>query len=256
MSTEQIAADANPAETAPEIEQPKVENEAPPVKTEEDVPFPKKAVNAISRRDKQIGKMRAEMQHYRAELEKLQTQAQQQTPKPKSGEPNADDFDNYGDYLKAVARHEAKQELAQAQPKQEPVNVQEQVWIAQREEAVGQQAEALLKTNPEYQQILTENADILDVMPAHIERAFLEADNAPLAFIALAQEGKLEGLLTMSPARAAMEIAKAEARGEALVKAKPITNAPTPISPNRGSGSGSKSLDAMSGQELNAWRKS
>jgi hypothetical protein len=262
MSTERtdaVIADATiPTEQAtPVSEEPKVEGEAQPVKTEEDIPFPKKAINALSRRDKQIGRLRAEAQQYKAELEKLQAQAQPKENQPKKSDgPQEDQFDNYGDYLKAVARYEARQELAQGQPKQEPVDIQEQVWIAKREEYVGQQATALLETNPEYQQILTENADILDAMPPHVERAFLEAENAPLAFVALANEGKLEELLTMSPTKAAMEIAKAEIRGEAMVKAKKVTNAPTPLSANKGSGQVGKSLDAMSGKELNEWRKS
>lgn len=233
--------------------------EAP--KTEVKDPWPKSAKNKVSRLERETRILRAREQEHLAELVNYRKQIQQpQNNQPnKADGPQEDQFDNYGDYLKAVARYEAKQELAQSQPKpqeQPQVSVQEQVWVAKREDAVAEQAKALLQTNPEYQQILNDNSDILDAMPPHIERVFLEADNAPLAFIALAEEGKLESLLSMSPARAAMEIAKAETRGEAMVKAKKITSAPAPLSPNKGSGQVGKSLDAMSGKELNAWRKS
>ena len=206
------------------------EGDAPQAKAEDDVPFPKKAVNAISRRDKQIGKYKAELDHARAELAKYQ--AQTDTKKPENQPPKEEDFDNFAEYLKASARFEAKQEFAENNKKvaEDRVSQQEQAWVSQREQIMVEKANELIQGNPEYKQLLVENADVLDSLPPHIERAFLEADNAALAFVALAKEGKLEALASMSPFQAAMEIGRAQDRGAALAKTKQVTQAPAPLS--------------------------
>lgn len=222
----------------------------------------KKFENLKSRLKSEKRAMRAQFtqreQQLLAELTELKAKSQpQQTNRyegPREDDKNPDGslkYQTYGEFLQAEIEYKVKQAMAANQPKQESqVSVQEQVWIAKREEAIGQQAEELLKSNPEYQEILEDNSEVLDVMPPHIERAFLEADNAPLAFIALAQEGKLADLLTMSPQKAAMEIAKAEIRGEAMVKAKKVTKAPAPMTPNKGSATIGARLENMSGDDI------
>lgn len=221
----------------------------------------KKFENLKSRLKSEKRAMRAQFtqreQQLLAELTELKAKSQTQQPKyegPREDDRNPDGspkYQTYGEFLQAEIEYKVKQAMAANQPKQESqTSVQEQVWIAKREEAIGHQAAELLKSNPEYQEILEDNSEVLDVMPPHIERAFLEADNAPLAFIALAQEGKLADLLTMSPQKAAMEIAKAEIRGEAMVKAKKVTSAPAPLSSNKGTGATGKSLDNMSGDDI------
>lgn len=259
MTTETVTnvmaeVNATPELAAPEVAQPEVKDEAPPVKTEEEVAFPKKAVNAISRRDKKIGELRAREQQLRAELEKFQSQAQQKNDQPKKSDgPQEDEFDNYGDFLKAVARYEARQELAQGQQKPEQTpqpDIQEQVWVAQREAILLPQIDAAVKDIPGFQEVLAEYADVIEAMPKHLEHAFLECENLPAAVMALEKEGKLEALLTMSPARAAMEIAKAEMSGVELLKAKPITNAPTPMTPNKGTATAGTRLENMSGDDI------
>jgi hypothetical protein len=242
---------------ADEVAQPETEGEPEAPKVDEDVPFPKKAVNAISRRDKQIGSLKAEKQALAARIAELEAK---QTPQGKdnSNGPSEDDFDNYAEYLKAVARHEAKQELEQGKKAQEQSQSaeKEQLWVAQREDYIAEQANKIIESSPELKQLVEENADILDSFPYHVSRAFLEAENAPLAFIALAKEGKLEQLATMSPMQVAAVIAKAELRGEALIKTKPITKAPVPMSSAKGTGAGAKSLDNMSPDEIRGWLKS
>lgn len=229
---------------------------------EVDVPFPKKAINAISRRDKQIGKLRAEAAQAQSELAKYRQQYEpgtqsQQGQKPAPNEPKEDSFDNYGDYLKAVARHEARQELAKenTNTQQAQMTAQQQQWVAQREEVVENQAIELIQANPELRDLVIEHADVLDDFPPHLQMAFLESDNAALAFVALAKEGKLESLMSMSPARAAMEIGRAIDRGSAMMKAKKITTtAPAPMTPVKGAGPAGKQIDSTSSpDDLMKW---
>jgi hypothetical protein len=215
-------------------------------------PWPKSAKNKVSRLERETRILRAQQREYMAELEKLRQPQPKEPQKSNNGEPVDTDFDNYGDYLKAVARHEAKQELLQGQQKQQEqtLSAQEAKWVEERSLSVAEKANEIIESNPKYAELLQDNIDIVDTFPPAIERAFLEADNAPAAFIALAEEGRLEALAYMSPAKAAMEIARAEIRGEAMLKAKPITNAPAPLSPNRGTGNAGKTLENMKGDDI------
>lgn len=230
--------------------------EATDGKEPDDVVFPKKAINALSRRDKQIGKLQAQLAAERAELQALREKANQ-SAKPQNL-PKEDDFDNYGDYLKAVARSEFEQEASQKaqQTQEQRLKETEQRWVDERTAYATEKAQEAVKQIPNLPQLITENADIVSEFNPFIERAFLEADEPVLAFYALAQEGKLEAIAKMSPARAAIEIGKAEIRGAELVKTKPITKAPAPIESLKGTGSGSKSLDNMNHKELLKWLES
>lgn len=212
----------------------------------EDIPFPKKAINALSRRDKQIGKLQAQLA-----AERLKNQSSQGSAKPNVL--REEDFQGtYGEFLKAQARQEFEAELASKTEKDNQTLAQQQEaeYFQARESVVSEEAKVLLESNPTYRQLVIENADIVEAMPIPIQRAFLDADNPIAAFCALAKEGKLESLSAMTPARAAMEIARAEVRGAALIKTKSISNAPTPISSSKGTGGTGKSLEKMSAKEL------
>ncbi len=262
---DQVLADAAISDPAPKQDQApaakETATEAEKVEPQEadnseaDVPFPKKAINALSRRDKQIGKLRAQEQYLRQELAKYQEQAQ----KPKSGNspeaydgPVEDDFETYGEFIKAVAKHEARKELAQGaeQNQKSQQSAQIDAWKSEREQFVADKANELIAENPEYQDLVLENADLLDSFPEHLEHAFLEADNGALAFVVLAKEGKLESLMSMSPAKAIMEIGRAQDRGINQAKPKQISKAPPIISSAKGNSPVGKSLDNMSGEEM------
>ena len=238
--------DAEAAKTAP--------------KAEDDVPFPKKAVNALSRRDRQIGKLRAEQQQLHAELQRLKAQAQpqeQSNSQRPSDYPDEDKFDNYGDFLKAVARYEARQEMAEGSKRQQQEfqSIQEQQWVAKREAEIADQASEAASSIPDFAQTIAEYSDVIDSFPPQLERLFLECEEPAMAFYALAKEGKLEDLIHMTPYRAAMEIGRAQDRGSALSQRKPITKAPAPIAPAKGIGSTGKSLADMDASEmLKRWK--
>lgn len=214
---------------------------------EKDIPFPKKAERAIERRNKQLSKLREEL----AALKAAQQPAQQlpkQTVKSSDG-PNEDDYENYGDYLVAKAKHELKQEMAleKSESQKQQADLQRQNWVAQREEVIVSTMETHKTNIPDFAQVIAENADIADEFPDHIAQAFYEADDAGLAFYNLAKEGKLEALANMSPYRAAMEIAKAEQKKPTLNK---VSSAPQPISGATGTARTARGWDQMSGEEI------
>lgn len=216
---------------------------------EANVPFPKKAVNAISRREKQIAKLRAEKAALEAEVSRYrQPQANPQQNQNVSGEPSEDDFDNYGDFLEAKILHKLKAEKA----KEETSNIEQQtaqqrsVYEQQKETELMDKMQVHVSKIPDFKQVIELNADIADEFPEHIVQAFYEADDGALAFYNLAKDEKLESLLTMSPARAIMEIAKAQLEPSL----KRVSNAPNPIPASRGSMKTQKSMEDMDGEEL------
>ncbi len=248
-------------ETPEKVEQPKEEPKEP-VETESqdegeaegetgDTPFPKKAVNALSRRDKQIAKLRAEMAAKDAELSKYrkpQAQPQEKTV-VKDDAPNQDDFEDYSEYLEAKLLYRIKQEQkAQEEAfKQQAETSKTQAWEAEREQVIAKTAEQHKAQIPDFAQVIEENADFADTFSPEIQRAFLEADDASLAYYNLAKEGKLEALATMSPYKAAMEIALAQTKKPTLNK---VTSAANPIKPLSGRGTTTKSIDDMNGEDL------
>jgi len=258
---QQPAADAPKPDAA--AKEPPADPNAEPNEADGDddrIEFPKKALNALSRRDKTIGKLRAELAAARSANPAATPQPQPQ-PKPQSpaqppaaqgdGAPKMEDYKNYADYLEARSDWKIEQALASRETKQQEAQQQttEQKWVTERETAVETQAVEFIKATPDALAVVQENADVIDAFPAHIQRALLEADNAPLAVYNLAKEGKLEALASMSPAKAAMEIGRAQAQAPA----KPQSKAPAPLAAARGSVAASKSLESMSGTELLQW---
>lgn len=216
--------------------------------------FPKKAERALERRNKKINKLRAE----NAELQRAIQEYQATPPQPEDltaqglQEPKEDDFGDYADYLKAVGKYEADKEYAtkQVEATQQQYQQQQQQWVQERAQYVDQRAAEAVKNIPELNGLYQENQDIIEGYSNETKIAFLEADKPELAFYALAKEGKLEQLDTMSPSRIAREIALAEIKGEEMSKARPVSKAPAPIKPAKGTGTSRKTLDDMSPSEL------
>lgn len=248
---------ASEEETKPE--QPKQpENEAEKAEEgaeneEEEVVFPKKAVNALKRRDNAINRLKAE----KRELEAQIAQFRQQKPvKEESSAPNADDYDSFDDYLAALVDYRVKggneQKKQEPQPTQE--DVQRQVYFQNRAQEVTKRSEELATILPDFAQVRDMNADVLDALPDSIVEAGLEADDFPLALYVLAKEGKLEALAQMSPIKAARELALAETKGQQYLQRKQ-TKAPTPISGKVKPNPNNRGLESMSAEELMAWAR-
>ena len=223
-------------------------------------PFPKKAVNALNRRNKTIAKLRAENSGFTSELQQLRAEVEAlKNPAPK--EPQEDDFDNYGDYLKALATFKGAPEQPQEKPlSREEVlqEAQEQIHYQQRMQHMQTNATQMMQDIPDYQQLHAEYSDVMDDLPEGTVKAFLDADNPAAAFYALAKEGKLENLSMLHPHQAAMEIARAEFRGQQMVEAQKqkVTKAQPPIKGVKESGQSSTNLADQSPDDILKWLES
>lgn len=258
VSIEPTADVANEVETVESTESQEANTEAtekePELTLEEKY---RKAENKIRHDREKIAKARAkaerlagEAQQYKAELEKLRAEREQKATAPQK--PKMEDFDSVEDYVDAVATFRAKENNQQA-PKEAvltPEQQQEQIWIAQREAVVAQQAREFIKTNPEAVEIIQDNADVIDDFPQHIKNVLLASENPTLAVVNLVKEGRLEYLGYLPKEVAAMEVQRALSQGGAKAA---VSKAPAPISTAKGTAVGTKSPESMSVKEALKW---
>ena len=214
-----------------------------------DTPFPKKAVNLIDKRNKQLTKARAETYALEAELHRYREAERVQKEKPLD---EATFEGNYSDFLKeqGVREYEQKQSETKRQQDEAIESRQDDEWVYDRSQNLDIKAKEALSKIPDYAQVFQDNADVMEAMNPDVGRAFLEIDEPALAFYALAKEGRLEEVLSMSPFKAAMEIARAELRGISMTTLKLASKAPTPITGVRGGGSGGSKINPTDYQAL------
>lgn len=257
------AAQASPEASAetPVTNEPEItETPQPEIKPDNELTaaeLSKREANRKSHLDSKLAKMRRENRELREAVERVsKAQAPTASPQVPNGAPQEKDFANYGDFIRAEARWEAQQEITKAFSERD-TKAQEasktQAFTAHQEKRISEitaEATAFAKTNPEYVALFKEHADYMEELPNSIENALLEAENPNLALFALMKEGKLEGLEDLSPYRLAMEIGKAELRGESYLGQNRATNAPTPLNAVKGTGNSSKALIDKSVEEL------
>lgn len=237
-------------------------------KTEDN--FPKKAVNALSRRDKQIGKLRAEKQQQAEEARVLKEklakyEATGTKTDNESKKPNPDDFKTWGEYLDA--RDEYSQKLAEEKAEKKYLDTQKQqaeekskaakeAWLGEREQVLNENQTKARKSFADFETVAIDyltGAEISD----QVKDAFLEVENGAYTLYALAKEGiSIEDLNEMSNYKLAQTFAQMEMKGLSLAKPKQATNAPAPLTSLRGAGNAGKSWDRMSPEEIVAWVKS
>lgn len=221
-------------------------------------PFPKKAKNAISRRDRQIAKLQAQIR----QMQQAHVQQAAVNKQPEQTlEPREEDFDNYGDFLEAKVMHNLRKEMgAQVEQSNAAQNQQQQIaqyeqYVAQKMQKMNESISEREKKSPGFQEAFREtyeeNAELLSYMPPEIERIFFEADDTALAFFNLANSGKLVDVMQMTPYQAAMEVAKAQIQPVMHTqKTAQKQLPPAPITGARGTGKTQKGLADLEGDEL------
>lgn len=110
-----------------------------------------------------------------------------------------------------------------------------------------------MAADQQFASLVQENADIIAAAPQHIDMMFLQLPTADAVSAAkvLLSEDRLEALYTMPPAMAAAEIGRAIERGAARAKATPpVSRAPQPLAPAKGTAVAFKNEETMSGRDL------
>jgi hypothetical protein len=208
-----------------------------------------KLLNKLSRENRKIGKLTAEKYQLKQELEALKSKQ----VIIKEGEPQESDFEGkpYGEYLKAVAKWEAKQLFNESKIQQveEKTKESNDDWKQERLELARENGALATKAFPDFEKVTDAVFSTLD---PKLHDVFLEADNGAFALYALVKEGKIDELNELSTTKAAMMISRYEDKGLALSK-KPTTKAPAPLSPSKGNTTGSKAVETKSTAELLKW---
>lgn len=217
----------------------------------------KKLLNAMSHRDRRIGKMTAQKYETEAQLRQLQERLAKYETKdsPASTAPETAKFDNYEDYLKALAEYKVNEKFSESEKKRqtEQQQVSQHTRHAERIAHIEENDAVAREAFSDFENVFKDNEHIVMEAPDHIKQAFLEAENPAFAFYALAKEGKLESMLSMSPYQAVAMIARYEDKALALSKTKQVTKAPAPLTPSKGTSVGSKSIESLSGDDLLKW---
>lgn len=262
-------------ETAPEKQEAQQEQSSDAKETPESQELQKKAdheltaeqlakreANRQSHLNSKLAKMRRENRELREAIERNAKAQQQEAKQGNDGRPVApkpESFGTWGDYedardayVEQLAEWKLERKLAERDTRNnqtvESVKAEQEKLI--RSQQATKSIDEVAKQNPDYAQLVNEHADFLNNIPPHIDDAFLMAENPGLALYALMKEGNLEALEDMSPQKALMEIGKAELRGQGYLNRNKATNAPAPMSPAKGTGSTSKSLESLSVEEL------
>lgn len=180
---ETLAADND----APEVEQEEESQETEDNtegETEGEVEFPKKAVNALNRKNKQINKLRAQMRELEAKLN-------EEPEKPEPKHIDESQYDTWEEYnaAKVEALVDEKTKQTQSDMERQQLAQQKEMLQAQRNQHIREQAEEATEVFSDLPQVWSENAQLLDSLPEEISDIFYSIDHAPAAVYTLAKEG-------------------------------------------------------------------
>lgn len=200
---------------------------------------------------------RAEKEAALAELARYRAGEPSKKPDNANGEPKEDDFETYGEYVKAQARFEARQEFKTQQEQERKSQGEKQVRETYQAK-IGdyrQKAAEYAQTQPDFDERVSEYMGS-GYVTQEVEAAVIDSDMGPqVAYYlathpeeAMALDGK--GIVAINKA-----IGKIEAKLEGQ-KSSPVrtTKAPPPIDPVKNQASTSKRPEDMTQREYEAWR--
>lgn len=280
MTTENVIAEAVAQSTEPEAipqsdetvtEDQGAAQEGEPTDAKKPDNDPVKLAKALERQKSRYAKKEAVYQEERRrsaqlerELNELRSGASQQRPNAKLEPPSPENFTTWADFNKAQQEYfehvaDLKAGAKIKEFKEESRREQETSSTQQRQAQLVSEFEAkefeLREKFPDLEQVTAEYADEFIALPQHVKSMILELQDPLLPYLA-AKEGLLEKLGEMSPATAAVQIARLQLKAESLVQAKPVSRTPQPMTPTKGSSSGKRSLDQLSPKELIKWAES
>lgn len=237
---------------APAVEAPATEPSVAPESTETPTDEPENDEAAAPKtyteeevkalRDAEAAKIRNK---YERKLEKARIEAetraqvmQEVTAKQATQDaPREEEFADYADYLKAVARYEVKQELAQEREQQRNQEAQRSQQTEQARKAELEEALMEKGTNkyPDFEEVAEGTGELLRAKGLKFSQAMLgallEADNSQDIVYHLGKSPEEAERIARLPAYAqAKEIGKLEEKLNAAPK-KQISKAPAPITP-------------------------
>jgi len=266
---EKVVIEAKP-EKEPEVE---VEQEDENDAQSDDVPFPKKAVNAISYHKKKLFKMESTLETVKAENARITAERDSLQKHIESLKaPNPADYTDTDKYLTDKADYQiekkhADRELAALDKQEEQVTSVAQSAQEEQDNEYFLEKQALVTKAeseiPDFRETINAVAPIFDFIDnnpdryAHIEKHLMSLDNPEMAIYNLAKDGKLESLLKMSSEMAALTLYNAQSRkavsekdAEQEVPVIAKTQAPRPLTKVNGVGVTKTTVEGLSSTDL------
>lgn len=224
---------------------------------DEKIQFPKKAINAINRRDRKLAKQLAIIRSLEERIRQLESDRQQRLPEDQN-EPKMENFDSYGDYLEAKIIHKIKQ-LQNAEAQNQQSLAQRQAlhenltrFVIQKKQEIEAKGAEYLKSIPDFAEVVQNNIEILQSLPLNIRLALLKAKDPAMAFYNISKTGRWDELIDASPYDAAFIIAEAQSMRPAFsMKSKAPSPPKTTVS---GTGGSPQRLDSY--KEIKKWLNS
>lgn len=167
---------------------------------------------------------------------KPETQADFSKAAAAEGEPQPEQFDDHKSYVKALAKHEAKQLLAEERRSQE--KSRQETEQAKRVNTYQEKAKAFLETHPDFDEVV-EDLRVSPVVLSYLQSSEIGPD---IAYELGKHPEEAKRLLQLSPIDAAVELGAIKSRitskasGKKTPETKRVSSAPAPISPVGGSG--------------------
>jgi hypothetical protein len=225
------------------------EKAAPPAETPEDHKRKGQEAALLAERRRR--------QELEREMDELRRQAQPPQPKqePAEGAPDPAKFDDYGEYMRAVSRWEAKQVLdeerrnyAQAQQQRRHQDAQTQFQRATADRVAAGQAKY-----QDFDSVI--NDGLAPFLTPHLHAALVDSDMGhDVAYYLGKHPVDAERIANLHPVAAAREIGRLEAK--LLHTTGTATSAaPDPITPVGSRAKASKDPGQMTDAEYLAWRK-
>ena len=234
-----------------------VAEETPPAEKIDD-PIPKGVQKRIDRavRQKYEAEARAKMLEERVAAMEARQSAPQQQRQQDSGEPTIDKFDNFDEYVRAVADYRAEKKIEATLTEREKRQSAEREAAERKKTADSWQKRMAAATVeiPDFEEVLA-SSDVPMTPP--MQQAIMESEvGTKLAYYLAMHPDEAEQIAGMSPIGAIRTLGRIEER---LATAKPTvttTNAPPPLKPIGAKAVVSKDPGKMSDAEYEKWRKS
>lgn len=229
---------------------------APAPKTDdEDTPIPKGVQKRIDRAIRRQYEAEAESKYLREQIERQQAQPRQATQPAAEAEPKLEDFQDYETYLKAAAKHEARQELQQ--------QLQHHARFAEQQRAQAAQRQTVDSWQQKVSSATAELPDFADVvgssnvpMPDHVKAVVMQSEQGPkLAYYLASHPEEAEQIASQHPLAAIRSLVRIEDKLAAAPAAKKATDAPAPINPVGAKAKSEKAPEDMSYSEFSEWRR-
>lgn len=204
---------------------------------------------------RRIDRLTREKYELRGRLEALERQVmprQQAQPQPAqnmANKPQRFEYASDEDYIEAVAEHKLQQAQRQQQELHQRAN-QERAR-AQMQQEFARKAMEAAKAYPDFIEAI-EEAEVQ--VAQHVELAIHASDKgADIAYFFAKNPDELERINALHPVKAAMEIARIEAK--VTRPTKQTSSAPPPINPVGSRAAVSKDPSQMTDREFAEWRK-